>query len=55
MIASYIRMRIATPEFRDVIYEDVRPVEIEINGVKGLFAPLNDETREALAFAQAGA
>lgn len=53
-IASYIRKRIATGEFRDVIYEDVRPVEIEINGVKGLFAPIDDATREALAYAQAG-
>lgn len=54
-VASYIRMRIANGDYRDIVYEDVRPVEIEVNGTKQLFIPANDAAREALAFAQAGA
>ncbi len=53
IVAAYIRRRIAAGEFRGVIYEDVRPVEIEINGEKQLFVPANDAAREAVAFAQA--
>jgi hypothetical protein len=52
-VAAYIRGRIAAGEFRDVIYEDVRPIEVEIDGVKQLFVPANDQAREAVAFAQA--
>lgn len=52
-VAAYIRGRLARGEFRDAIYEDVRPVEIEIDGVKQLFIPANDQAREAVAFAQA--
>lgn len=54
LVASYIRKRIAAGDFGNVIYEDVAPIEIEINGVKQLFVPANDKAREAVAFAQAG-
>lgn len=54
-IAEYIRRRIAAGEFRDMIYEEVRPVEMVVNGVLGRFIPADSATREAVAFAQAEA
>jgi len=54
-IAEYIRRRIAAGEFRDMIYEEVRPVGRVVNGVLGRFIPADSATREAVAFAQAEA
>ena len=52
-IAEYIRRRLAAGEFRNEIFEEVRPVEMVVNGVLGRFIPADDETRENVAFAQA--
>lgn len=54
-IAAYIRQRIKEPEFHGLIYEEVAPVQVEINGELVYVVPADDKARQAMAAAAAGA
>lgn len=54
VIADYIRGRLARGDFAGEVYEDVQPIEIEINGQQVLVAPANETARLAMAAAAAG-
>jgi len=54
IIADYIRGRLTRGDFAGEVYEDVQPIEIEINGQQVLVAPANETARLAMAAAAAG-
>lgn len=53
-IAAYIRGRLERGEFAGEIKEDVRPMEVEINGQRIKVMPADDSARLAMAAAAAG-
>jgi hypothetical protein len=54
VIADYIRLRLSRGEFAGEIFEDVRPMEVEINGQVISVMPADDNARQAMAAAAAG-
>lgn len=54
VVADYIRGRLANGEFAGEIYEDVRPIEVEVNGQRIRVVPADESARVAMAAAAAG-
>lgn len=54
LIADYMRGRLTRGDFAGEIYEDVRPVAVEINGQTVYMMPADDTARQAMAAAAAG-
>jgi hypothetical protein len=54
VIADYIRGRLNRGDFAGEIYEEVRPVAVEINGQTVYMMPADDTARQAMAAAAAG-
>jgi hypothetical protein len=54
VIADYIRGRLNRGDFAGEIYEEVRPVAVEINGQTVYMMPADDNARQAMAAAAAG-
>ena len=52
-IAAYVRQRIIEPEFAGIIYEEVAPMAVEINGEMVYVVPADDKARQAMAAAAA--
>lgn len=52
-IAAYIRMRIKEPDLAALIYEEVAPMLVEINGQAVYVVPADDAARQAMAAAAA--
>jgi hypothetical protein len=54
LIADYLRGRLNRGDFAGEIYEDVRPMTVEINGQHIQVMPADDNARQAMAAAAAG-
>ena len=54
VIADYIRNRLNRGDFPGVVYEEVQPVMVEINGKQVLMSPFDETARLAMAAAAAG-
>lgn len=54
LVADYIRSRLARGEFAGEIYEDVRPMWVEVGGQRIRVMPADDTARVAMAAAAAG-
>lgn len=53
-LAAYIRQRITEPDYLGIIYEEVAPMAVEINGETVYVVPADDQSRAKMAAAAAG-